>query len=130
MFLLIAGSAFIVARTRTHVRTYTLTVHLTFCRTHYERNCYDVHPHASIYIQYIHTHIMYTCSHTHTHTHQSHRFLPSSSPDDRICSPPFMVLRSECGGEILAQLQQHDITFPCSKFLVSLLTPHSCTHPL
>ncbi|XP_012679338.1 inositol-tetrakisphosphate 1-kinase [Clupea harengus] len=33
--------------------------------------------------------------------------------DDRICSPPFMVLRSECGGEILAQLQQHDITFPC-----------------
>ncbi|XP_063079574.1 inositol-tetrakisphosphate 1-kinase [Engraulis encrasicolus] len=32
--------------------------------------------------------------------------------DDRICSPPFVVLRSECGRETLGQLQQRGITFP------------------
>uniref|UniRef100_A0A8C2Q3A5 Inositol-tetrakisphosphate 1-kinase n=1 Tax=Cyprinus carpio TaxID=7962 RepID=A0A8C2Q3A5_CYPCA len=32
--------------------------------------------------------------------------------DDRICSPPFMVLKSECGTETLEQLQKHGITFP------------------
>ncbi|XP_028808884.1 inositol-tetrakisphosphate 1-kinase isoform X2 [Denticeps clupeoides] len=32
--------------------------------------------------------------------------------DDRICSPPFMLLRSECSTETLRQLQKHGITFP------------------
>ncbi|KAG5276626.1 hypothetical protein AALO_G00107810 [Alosa alosa] len=32
--------------------------------------------------------------------------------DDRICSPPFLVVRNECGRETLGQLQQHGITFP------------------
>ncbi|KAL2082009.1 hypothetical protein ACEWY4_021827 [Coilia grayii] len=32
--------------------------------------------------------------------------------DDRICSPPFVVLHSECGRETLGQLQQRGITFP------------------
>ncbi|XP_067239979.1 inositol-tetrakisphosphate 1-kinase isoform X1 [Chanodichthys erythropterus] len=32
--------------------------------------------------------------------------------DDRICSPPFMVLKSECGTETLEQLHKHGITFP------------------
>ncbi|XP_062857509.1 inositol-tetrakisphosphate 1-kinase [Trichomycterus rosablanca] len=33
--------------------------------------------------------------------------------DERICSPPFMVLHSECGPETLEQLHQGGITFPC-----------------
>ncbi|XP_073788434.1 inositol-tetrakisphosphate 1-kinase isoform X1 [Danio rerio] len=32
--------------------------------------------------------------------------------DDRICSPPFMVLKTECGFETLEQLHKHGITFP------------------
>ncbi|XP_030628340.1 inositol-tetrakisphosphate 1-kinase [Chanos chanos] len=32
--------------------------------------------------------------------------------DDRICSPPFLVLRNECGPEVLPQLRKHGITFP------------------
>ncbi|KAG1964507.1 inositol phosphate kinase [Pimephales promelas] len=32
--------------------------------------------------------------------------------DDRICSPPFIVLKSECGTETLEQLRKHGITFP------------------
>lgn len=34
------------------------------------------------------------------------------SVDDRICSPPFMVLKSECGSETLKLLQKQGITFP------------------
>ncbi|XP_073672691.1 inositol-tetrakisphosphate 1-kinase [Garra rufa] len=34
------------------------------------------------------------------------------SADDRICSPPFMVLKNECNTETLEQLQKHGITFP------------------
>ncbi|KAL4656379.1 inositol-tetrakisphosphate 1-kinase [Arapaima gigas] len=32
--------------------------------------------------------------------------------DDRICSPPFMVLNSECGPETLEQIRKHKLTFP------------------
>ncbi|XP_051511835.1 inositol-tetrakisphosphate 1-kinase-like [Myxocyprinus asiaticus] len=32
--------------------------------------------------------------------------------DDRICSPPFMVLKSECGAETLEELHKNGITFP------------------
>ncbi|KAK3562713.1 hypothetical protein QTP86_005672 [Hemibagrus guttatus] len=32
--------------------------------------------------------------------------------DERICSPPFMVLNSECGPDTLEQIKQHGLTFP------------------
>lgn len=32
--------------------------------------------------------------------------------DKRICSPPFMVLNSECGPDTLKQIEQHGLTFP------------------
>ncbi|KAI5615160.1 inositol-tetrakisphosphate 1-kinase [Silurus asotus] len=32
--------------------------------------------------------------------------------DERICSPPFLVLGSGCGPDILEQLRKRDITFP------------------
>ncbi|XP_036399003.1 inositol-tetrakisphosphate 1-kinase-like [Megalops cyprinoides] len=32
--------------------------------------------------------------------------------DDRICSPPFMVLNSECGPDTLEQIEKHGLTFP------------------
>ncbi|KTF85806.1 hypothetical protein cypCar_00019809 [Cyprinus carpio] len=32
--------------------------------------------------------------------------------DVRICSPPFMVLNSECGPDTLEQIKQHGLTFP------------------
>uniref|UniRef100_A0A8B9LVY2 Inositol-tetrakisphosphate 1-kinase n=1 Tax=Astyanax mexicanus TaxID=7994 RepID=A0A8B9LVY2_ASTMX len=32
--------------------------------------------------------------------------------DERICSPPFMVLNSECGPDTLEQIEQHGLTFP------------------
>ncbi|KAI7799854.1 inositol-tetrakisphosphate 1-kinase [Triplophysa rosa] len=32
--------------------------------------------------------------------------------DDRICSPPFMVLKSECNAETLEKLHKNGITFP------------------
>ncbi len=42
--------------------------------------------------------------------------LSSLSADVRICSPPFMVLNSECGPDTLEQIKQHGLTFPFSKF--------------
>ncbi|XP_046877816.1 inositol-tetrakisphosphate 1-kinase isoform X1 [Hypomesus transpacificus] len=38
--------------------------------------------------------------------------LEDSMGDDRLRSPPFMVLTSECGADTLQLLQKHDITFP------------------
>lgn len=32
--------------------------------------------------------------------------------DDRICSPPFMLMRGECSSDTLQQIHQHGITFP------------------
>uniref|UniRef100_A0A8C9RW00 Inositol-tetrakisphosphate 1-kinase n=1 Tax=Scleropages formosus TaxID=113540 RepID=A0A8C9RW00_SCLFO len=32
--------------------------------------------------------------------------------DERICSPPFMVLNSECGPDTLEQIRKHKLTFP------------------
>ncbi|XP_058843553.1 inositol-tetrakisphosphate 1-kinase-like [Acipenser ruthenus] len=32
--------------------------------------------------------------------------------DGRICSPPFMVLTSECGPDTLEQIEKHRLTFP------------------
>ncbi|KAG5857673.1 hypothetical protein ANANG_G00021900 [Anguilla anguilla] len=32
--------------------------------------------------------------------------------DDRICSPPFLVLNSECGPDTLEQIEEHGLTFP------------------
>uniref|UniRef100_A0A3B4CJE1 Inositol-tetrakisphosphate 1-kinase n=1 Tax=Pygocentrus nattereri TaxID=42514 RepID=A0A3B4CJE1_PYGNA len=40
--------------------------------------------------------------------------------DERICSPPFMVLNSECGPDTLEQIKQHGLTFPFSKSLLFL----------
>lgn len=37
------------------------------------------------------------------------------SADVRICSPPFMVLNSECGPDTVEQIEQHGLTFPFSK---------------
>ncbi len=46
----------------------------------------------------------------------THLSLISLSADVRICSPPFMVLNSECGPDTLEQIKQHGLTFPFSKF--------------
>ncbi|KAM4625740.1 inositol-tetrakisphosphate 1-kinase [Polymixia lowei] len=32
--------------------------------------------------------------------------------DERICSPPFMVLNTECGPDTLEQIKKHGLTFP------------------
>ncbi|XP_056151627.1 inositol-tetrakisphosphate 1-kinase [Lampris incognitus] len=32
--------------------------------------------------------------------------------DERICSPPFMVLNTECGPDTLEQIRKHGLTFP------------------
>ncbi|XP_028830765.1 inositol-tetrakisphosphate 1-kinase [Denticeps clupeoides] len=32
--------------------------------------------------------------------------------DERLCSPPFMVLNCECGPDTLEQIRQHGLTFP------------------
>uniref|UniRef100_A0A4W5RRX8 Inositol-tetrakisphosphate 1-kinase n=1 Tax=Hucho hucho TaxID=62062 RepID=A0A4W5RRX8_9TELE len=32
--------------------------------------------------------------------------------DERICSPPFMVLNTECGPDTLEQIEKHGLTFP------------------
>lgn len=42
--------------------------------------------------------------------------LPSSL-DERICSPPFMVLNTECGPDTLEKIEKHGLTFPFSKSL-------------
>lgn len=39
------------------------------------------------------------------------------SPDKRICSPPFMVLNTECGPDTLEKIEKHGLTFPFSKSL-------------
>uniref|UniRef100_A0A3B3RT57 Inositol-tetrakisphosphate 1-kinase a n=1 Tax=Paramormyrops kingsleyae TaxID=1676925 RepID=A0A3B3RT57_9TELE len=38
--------------------------------------------------------------------------------DDRICSPPFLVLNSECGPDTLEQIREHKLTFPFSKMAI------------
>uniref|UniRef100_A0AAY5EPL3 Inositol-tetrakisphosphate 1-kinase n=1 Tax=Electrophorus electricus TaxID=8005 RepID=A0AAY5EPL3_ELEEL len=38
--------------------------------------------------------------------------IESCMQDERICSPPFMVLNSECGPDTLEQIAQHGLTFP------------------
>ncbi|KAI1897946.1 hypothetical protein AGOR_G00088530 [Albula goreensis] len=38
--------------------------------------------------------------------------IESCMQDDRICSPPFMVLNSEYGPDTLRQIEKHGITFP------------------
>ncbi|XP_072313313.1 inositol-tetrakisphosphate 1-kinase [Eucyclogobius newberryi] len=38
--------------------------------------------------------------------------IESSMQDDRICSPPFMVLNSECSADVLEQIQEQGLTFP------------------
>ncbi|KAL0967565.1 hypothetical protein UPYG_G00253850 [Umbra pygmaea] len=53
------------------------------------------------------------------------RWLEECMKDDRICSPPFLVLRRESGTEILKQLQKHGITFP---FICK--TPNSNSHEM
>ena len=40
---------------------------------------------------------------------------PPPPTDERICSPPFMVLNQECGPDTLEQIGKHGITFPFSK---------------
>lgn len=41
--------------------------------------------------------------------------------DERICSPPFMVLNSECSPDLLEQIKKQGLTFPFSK---SNFLPH------
>ncbi|XP_033843895.1 inositol-tetrakisphosphate 1-kinase [Periophthalmus magnuspinnatus] len=38
--------------------------------------------------------------------------IESSMQDDRICSPPFMVLNSECSADVLEQIRKQGLTFP------------------
>lgn len=35
--------------------------------------------------------------------------------DERICSPPFMVLDTDCGSDVLEQIKRQGLTFPFSK---------------
>lgn len=36
--------------------------------------------------------------------------------DERICSPPFMVLNVDCSTDVLEQIERQGLTFPFSKF--------------
>lgn len=36
--------------------------------------------------------------------------------DERICSPPFMVLNTECTPDVLEQIRRQGLAFPFSKF--------------
>ncbi|KAK7904888.1 hypothetical protein WMY93_017495 [Mugilogobius chulae] len=45
-------------------------------------------------------------------SYQLVRRIESSMQDDRICSPPFMVLNSECSAEVLEQIRKQGLTFP------------------
>ncbi|XP_042177712.1 inositol-tetrakisphosphate 1-kinase isoform X3 [Oncorhynchus tshawytscha] len=56
-------------------------------------------------------------------SYQLIRRLEDCMKDERICSPPFMVLRSECGTDTLKHIQKHGITFP---FICK--TPNSNSH--
>lgn len=38
--------------------------------------------------------------------------IESCMQDERICSPPFMVLNTECGPDTLEQIKKHGLTFP------------------
>lgn len=40
------------------------------------------------------------------------RRLEGCMQDDRICSPPFMELASQCGEDTMAELKKHKLTFP------------------
>lgn len=39
----------------------------------------------------------------------------SPSPDDRICSPPFMELTSLCGDDTMRLLEENGLAFPFSE---------------
>lgn len=41
------------------------------------------------------------------------------SPDDRICSPPFMELTSLCGDDTMRLLEENGLAFPFSEHLNS-----------
>uniref|UniRef100_A0A3P8UD26 Inositol-tetrakisphosphate 1-kinase n=1 Tax=Amphiprion percula TaxID=161767 RepID=A0A3P8UD26_AMPPE len=43
--------------------------------------------------------------------------IESCMQDDRICSPPFMVLNTECSPDVLEQIKRQGLTFPFSKCL-------------
>ncbi|KAJ8009249.1 hypothetical protein DPEC_G00086930 [Dallia pectoralis] len=58
-------------------------------------------------------------------SYQLIRRLEECMKDERICSPPFMVLRSECGTDQLKHIQKHGITFP---FICK--TPNSNSHEM
>uniref|UniRef100_A0A8C5E234 Inositol-tetrakisphosphate 1-kinase n=1 Tax=Gouania willdenowi TaxID=441366 RepID=A0A8C5E234_GOUWI len=45
--------------------------------------------------------------------------IESCMQDERICSPPFMVLNSECSPDVLEQIKRQGLTFPFSKCLTS-----------
>lgn len=36
--------------------------------------------------------------------------------DERICSPPFMVLNTDCSSDVLEQIKRQGLTFPFSKY--------------
>lgn len=36
--------------------------------------------------------------------------------DERICSPPFMVLDTDCSSDVLEQIKRQGLTFPFSKY--------------
>ncbi|CAK6957002.1 inositol-tetrakisphosphate 1-kinase [Scomber scombrus] len=38
--------------------------------------------------------------------------IESCMKDERICSPPFMVLNTECNPDVLEQIKKHGLTFP------------------
>ncbi|XP_053191906.1 inositol-tetrakisphosphate 1-kinase [Scomber japonicus] len=38
--------------------------------------------------------------------------IESCMQDERICSPPFMVLNTECSPDVLEQIKKHGLTFP------------------
>lgn len=40
----------------------------------------------------------------------------SPSPDDRICSPPFMELTSLCGDDTMRLLEKNGLAFPFSAY--------------
>ncbi|XP_010880764.1 inositol-tetrakisphosphate 1-kinase isoform X2 [Esox lucius] len=58
-------------------------------------------------------------------SYQLIRRLEEFMKDERICSPPFMVLRSECGTDTLRHIQKQGITFP---FICK--TPNSNSHEM
>lgn len=45
-------------------------------------------------------------------SYQLVHWIESSMQDERICSPPFMVLNSECSPDVLEQIRKQGLTFP------------------